>query len=474
LVCCSSFVVCLLTYLSGGAAGSSQQAPVIRLTTDLVLVDVLAKDKKTGEAIADLNQDDFLLRDNGKPVSLTRFNRGKDHNLRPVQLWFVMACNEERHYSTGGGGGGRWAPRPQVDSTEKSGSSFLAGKAAELRPALEHLRPEETVGVAHWCDDGQSEIDAVPSGDRAAALQAMDQVAARKIVTIDHVPSEDAQEQVTRLINNVARTAFPEPFLGLVLVSGKELESTVGMPWATLSDFPKGSTTESGRAGGTNSVAEMGSTSEETEYVNRLGTFIDSLHSRYELGFEPGKHAKKRHNISVTLTKSAKERYPDVLLSYREAYSDAASADDVGAAKNALDWRQLDSRMQSAVKSPANNSELTFDAQRTRDSQAQTDHYVLRVAPSALTWETLPNGDRRGVVMAVVASYSAKGQLIWMMVKQLEIVQESDWLPGIGGKPVVLSLNAAVVKGAARVRLVVRDVVTGHIGTQDLQTVSGP
>lgn len=74
------------------------QAP-FRINTTLVLVDILVEDKKTGEAVDDLRQQDFDVRDNGKPVSVSSFADGKAQNPRPLQLWFVLACNEHFVYA---------------------------------------------------------------------------------------------------------------------------------------------------------------------------------------------------------------------------------------------------------------------------------------------------------------------------------------------------------------------------------------
>ena len=478
LVLSASCVLSAASYRSRPSQASGNQVSPIRATTSLVLVDLLAEDRKTGEPIKGLQQDDFLLRDNGNPVSILTFNRGMDYNLRPVQLWFVLACNEERRYLGGGqaqGAGGRRGQvagsAKQIDMTEKYGASFLVGKAAELLPALERLSVEESVGVAHWCDSGESEIDLIPSRERSMTINALEEVAARKTVVIDHMPAQDAKSQVVGLINNVARTAFPQPFLALVFLGGAGSGDSVGNSGGNWSGFMETSAMDLGLEKGKGSTDSGGNSRyaiQSNDYVNRLATFIDTLHSRYELGFPPGSQKKKPHRVSIDLPKSARERYPNAVLRYREAYSDAAQPNETETTKRALDWRLLDSRLQSAVKSPTNQDGLIFQVQRTRDAAGQTEQFALKAAPSELTWKMLPNGDRRSVVMTVVASYSAKGQPIALVVKELEIVQQSDRLTALAGKPVVFQVNAAVTNGAVRVRLVVRDVATGHIGTKDL------
>src|SRR5882672_7438980 len=85
LVCAAAGLlnaISLLVVLASANANhtpNAGQEPKIRTTVSLVLVDAVVADKKTGIPIDDLAQGDFLLRDNGKPVELTQFNRGKDH-----------------------------------------------------------------------------------------------------------------------------------------------------------------------------------------------------------------------------------------------------------------------------------------------------------------------------------------------------------------------------------------------------------
>jgi len=55
-----------------------------------------------------------------------------------------------------------------------------------------------------------------------------------------------------------------------------------------------------------------------------------------------------------------------------------------------------------------------------------------------------------------------------LVVKEFEVIQETDQLPALKGKPLVFSLSAPIPERTARVRLAVKDLATGHIGTQDL------
>jgi len=43
-----------------------------------------------------------------------------------------------------------------------AGSAQFVGKEALFRPALDHLDEQDMVGVAHWCDNGETELDLRP------------------------------------------------------------------------------------------------------------------------------------------------------------------------------------------------------------------------------------------------------------------------------------------------------------------------
>jgi hypothetical protein len=451
-----------------GGPDVSKSAP-IRVDTSLVTVDVVVEDKKTGEPIKELAKEDFLLRNDGKPTDISSFNRGKDQNLRPLQLWFVLVCDEERHYQVGG------RRRTQIESTEMLGASFLAGKTAEvLRPGLEHLNKDETIGVAHWCDNGESEIDQPPTTDREQPLQAMERIVSRKRVVLEDMSNEDNRGHVLGLIEDVSRTAFPVPMSVIVFVgekaagaAGKAEDASSGIMEFWSTDY--GAETGKGVSGAGDSSSYK---VQNSEYGDRLGKIIDILHSRYELSFLPGKPGKKVHRVEVSMQKSSREIYANALIRYRDVYRDDTQGESAEEKKPAAKLKQLDSRMQAAVKSQKGQEELRFEVHETSGVAAGTERFAVRVDPRGLTWTMLPNGDRRSIVTMVVASYSPKGQPIGLVVKELEIVEASEKLKVLKDKPVQLTVTANVLKGAARVRLVVRDVATGHIGTQDVQPVA--
>src|SRR3974390_3685549 len=54
------------------------------------------------------------------------------------------------------------------------GSGLFLGKGSLFRPALNHLDSHDTVGVAHWCDNGEATIDLAPGPDADQAIAALE------------------------------------------------------------------------------------------------------------------------------------------------------------------------------------------------------------------------------------------------------------------------------------------------------------
>ena len=125
-------------------------------STSLVLVDVLTQDSKTGLPLNELKKDDFRMLDNGHQVPILTFDAGAHFGTRPIALWFLMICNQKN-----------W---------DEAGSGFIRNKAALLRPALDHLDKRDTVGVAHWCDNGQEAIDLAPTTDHDAPIAMIEEI----------------------------------------------------------------------------------------------------------------------------------------------------------------------------------------------------------------------------------------------------------------------------------------------------------
>lgn len=300
------------------------QTPTIRVQSSLVLVDVITQDRRTGLPIRDFKQGDFRLFDNGREVRITTFDAGAQYDTRAVTLWLVVICNE------------RGLPK-------LGASAEFLGQESLFRPALNNLESHDKVGVAHWCDNGDSRLDLLPTEDR-------DKVVNELADTLKPIPfeggtfaSDEAGEQafrkVIRLIIREAYHANPKPLPVIVFLHGDH----TGQPHGELNKVVDDFLETSGIVFGIRDyrspnlrflIGEQAKimhfmakhTGGEyfsvppSEYEKTLDAILMQLHFRYELGFVPQQIDGKRHELRVELTKAAKSEHKGLRLRYRPEY----------------------------------------------------------------------------------------------------------------------------------------------------------
>ena len=76
------------------SATQSQPSPEITFhsSSNLVLVDVIARNAKNDLPDKTLKRDDFQIFDNGHSVSIETFDSGAQFTSRPLAIWFVVQC----------------------------------------------------------------------------------------------------------------------------------------------------------------------------------------------------------------------------------------------------------------------------------------------------------------------------------------------------------------------------------------------
>ena len=309
-----------LLYLTAIVVAASAQAPTIRVQSSTVLVDVISQDLKSGLPIRDFKKEDFRMFDNQHEVRIATFDAGAD--MRPIALWLVVICNE-------GGIVGA--------------SAEFVGKESLFRPALDHLEKHDTVGVAHWCDNGETRLDLLPTEDRDSPLR----VLAESLKPIPFQGGTDdtdaaGEEAFRKMIRLIIRDAYqrnPKPLPVIVFLHGdhtgqprQELDKLVGDFLETsgivfgirddrsarllflLGEQAKIMHYMAKHTGGQYySVPPPG-------YAAALDAILTQLHFRYELGFIPPAIDGKRHELKVELTKEAKEKHKRVRLRFRPEY----------------------------------------------------------------------------------------------------------------------------------------------------------
>jgi hypothetical protein len=298
---------------------SSAQA-TIRVQSSLVLVDVISQDPRNGLPVRDFKKEDFRVFDDKHEVPVSSFDAGARYDTRPFILWLVVICNE----------GGKIG-----------GSAEFVGKELFFRPAFDHLDKNDRVGVAHWCDNGETQIDLPPTEDRDRPIRVLAE-------TIKPIPfhvggssnlvGEETYRKMIRLLIQDAHRRNPQPLPVIVFLDGdytgqprSELDQVVGdiletsgivfgikdelaPPVPLLSNGEQGQISHymAEQTGGQYfSAAAEG-------YAAALDGILVQLHFRYELGFIPPVIDGKRHKLRVELTE--REKYRGVRLRFRPEY----------------------------------------------------------------------------------------------------------------------------------------------------------
>ena len=88
-------------------------------------------DPRTGLTVRDFKKEDFRLFDNQHEVRIATFDAGARYGTRPITLWLAVICYQ----------GG------------------IVGASADFED-------HDTVGVAHWYDNGDTQLDLLPTEDR--------------------------------------------------------------------------------------------------------------------------------------------------------------------------------------------------------------------------------------------------------------------------------------------------------------------
>jgi hypothetical protein len=309
-----------LLYLTTIVAAALAQTPTIRVQSSTVLVDVISQDLKSELPIRDFKKEDFRMFDNRHEVQIATFDAGAD--VRPIALWLVVICNE-------GGIVGA--------------SAEFVGKESLFRSALDRLEKHDTVGVAHWCDNGETQLDLLPTEDRDSPLRVLAEslkpIPFRGGTDDTDAVGEEAFRKMIRLIIRDAYQRNPRPLPVIVFLHGDhtgqprhELDKllddfleTSGIVFGIRDDRSAGLLFLLGeqakimhymakRTGGQYYSAPP------PGYAAALDAVLTQLHFRYELGFIPPAIDGKRHELKVELTKEAKEEHKRVRLRFRPEY----------------------------------------------------------------------------------------------------------------------------------------------------------
>lgn len=308
----------LLALLCGTPAIGQGPEVLFHSSSSLVLVDVVAL--RNGLPEKTLKREDFQLFDNGAAVDIKTFDTGTESTTRPLALWLVVQC--------------------KMPGWEAQGSGLFAGQIRRFLPALKQLNEDDLVGVAHWCDNGDAQLDLQPSANVVEAAAVLEQVLSATPAPKDHSRTgELALQKTLQLIVDATRSAKPEPLPVVIFLYG----DWSGMPKSEANHFIDELLETSAISfglrdhrsphiwwlpGEQRQVAHYIATETGGEYLDvtpeayssGLSAILQQLHFRYQLGFQPTALDGKRHKLMVKLADPVRRKYKGVRLRHRAAY----------------------------------------------------------------------------------------------------------------------------------------------------------
>jgi hypothetical protein len=285
------------------------------------MVNVVAFRGATPAPDITLTRDDFELFDNDRRVPIRTFDKGS--SARPVAVWFLVQC-----------------PMPGAGDR---GSEVFRGKIDSFRSVLKSGNGSDTFGVAHWCDDGTSELDLLPANDPDLTLQKLERVLSTPVsANLDDRAGELALQSSLQKIVDATRSQAPGRIPAVIFLYDdysampkKEadqfvdqlLRSSVTVYGLRDSRSPKigmlgwlGGEKGAIAAYIANQTGGSYFSREAAQFADGLQQILDELHTRYELGFAPQSFDGQRHRLRVALSDAARKKHPSMRLTYRSGY----------------------------------------------------------------------------------------------------------------------------------------------------------
>lgn len=457
------------------ASLSSAQVPgsntlnegVLATRINLVVVDVVAQDKKDGKPLEGLRAEDFEIHDNGALATIHYFRHAPESSEYPITLWLVAVCS--------------------LKSQGRNGPAILPGSL--LEQTKKQLNPEDKVGVAHWCPDiGKSGIDLAATKDAHGQTEALNAAMAhdsgeshssigslRGILSLIHRQTSDSDREPRPVVVFLGSrgVGFPR---GETTELAREIVSRTSLTLYAIDDqVQHGPAISSFRR---SSVARL---CEETggqvvftsgaNWADAVGRIVDGFHSRYLIAYLPPKYDLNWHAVSIRLTGEAIRKSGSVLLRYRSGYSGSSNPPRYSIAEQTRgsDF-SLDSSMSEVVAGVMGSSEIPFEVEgATYEGPSRTAKLTLKMGDDrALSWTPLSNGSHRSEITILIAFLSPKGETIGRKVKAYQIVRRPTDSWTLLNQRIVIDTFLEYPAEADRVRFAIRDDAAGRIGTQDV------
>jgi hypothetical protein len=427
-------------------------------------------ESKDLDAEKNLSQADFQIIEGRNTIPISSFAGGSAGAVRPLLIWFVVQCAEERSVS--------------------SGSGFMRDKTDLFTPILQKLPGADSAAVAHWCDDGTFGVDLAPTIDRAAPAKALHAVLSASAAKTSNTPGENALHDLLERITYVSLSTQPQPMPVLVFLYGDQsgmyqhkLEDTVQQVLrgsGIVYELDNGAirkpvrlTTDPSPFPNSKSqvvhyLAEQTGGQVYSTWTNKYGENLDrlvgDLHHRYEMGFVPPTLDGRRHEINIKLTDEARHKLKSAELHCAPAYLAAPALPQ----PETTSTPSPDAALAQALSSSAQFMDIRFDASGKVPSGEQAAQFRLYIDPRSLAWQPVGNGssDVQARFTLVAACLSADRAVSSNQVENFVVTRTQAEQSG-DSKAVIVNFASSLPAETVRVRFILQDSAA-HLGSFEL------
>ena len=188
-----------------------------------------------------------------------------------------------------------------------------------------------------------------------------------------------------------------------------------------------------------------------------IGRSVDEGANYYTLSYRPTDHSgdpRVYRRILVTVTR------PGLSVQTRDGYYRQQQQQNLSAKDST---RQVAFDLNNAAVSTIAFTDLHVAAER-----AGPDQFTLHATARDLGWHDLPDGRRHADIVLMAACLNATGKLLSKTVATLGSNTDAT-LASINLSAAALPMHVVPPPGTARIRFVVRDMVSGRVGTADIK-----
>lgn len=428
------------------------------------IIPVFVTDKHSNAPVTSLKASDFDVASEHSSLHVNSLaSSASEAGVRPLTIWFVYQCPQE-------GIAFSWV---------SYGSGFMKGKAGAFTPVLQKLGAHDTVGVAHWCDNGTLAVDLPPTWDRSAPAAAIETGMNVPMAHTSDQPGQNALHDVFLRIRQATLQIAPDSLPVFIFLygdhSGMYHQQVAELLNPSLGPMP----VVYGINNGAVSIQAHPITDQYTQlyvvhflaektggqvlstfrgnYAQELEKILTELQGRYELAFSPPGNNKERE-IRVKLNSEARRNFRSAELRSPSIFA-LPTSDKAGP------YQDLQTSLLAVVRTGTPYTDLAFDASckkaATTDATAQCRLYI---DPTKLTWAAQENGERQSELVVATANVSVQGSIVATDAKKFQAVQSKADQSG-NPKAVILNLAVPVEAEAARLQFVLQDLGSRKIGS---------